>query len=70
MYPGLAQAHGAALCPDLLAPITAGYAAGKDLDDLLQDDRLHPSAAGVQAIVAALGPAVGEWLDGIALSAN
>lgn len=63
MFGDLAKAHGAALYPDLLAPISESFAAGGDYAALMQDDRLHPSAAGVSAIVAALGPAVGQWLE-------
>lgn len=63
MLPELAQEHGATLYPDLLAPITQRYTAGQDYADLMQDDQLHPSAAGVTAIVAAMGPAVDAWLD-------
>ncbi|SNR33541.1 acyl-CoA thioesterase-1 [Paracoccus sediminis] len=70
MYPDLAKTHGAALYPDLLAPITQRQAAGKGLADLMQDDGLHPSAAGVTAIVAAMGPAVDGWLDGVAAAAD
>jgi acyl-CoA thioesterase-1 len=65
MFPDLARDHDAALYPDLLAPITRKYAAGESYVDLMQDDGLHPSAAGVRAIVEAMGPAVGAWLDGI-----
>ncbi|WP_103172472.1 arylesterase [Paracoccus sp. SY] len=65
MFPEVAQQHGAALYPDLLAPITERYKSGESLEDLMQDDGLHPDAAGVQAIVEALGPAVDAWLDGI-----
>lgn len=65
MYPELAEAHGAALYPDLLAPIAEKYATGESYADLMQDDHLHPSAAGVTAIVAAMGPVVAEWLEGI-----
>lgn len=65
IYPDLAQKHATALYPDLLAPITEKHAAGKGYDDLMQDDNLHPSAAGVRAIVAAMGPAVDEWLRSI-----
>lgn len=65
MFPELAQKHGAVLYPDLLAPITRRYAAGQDYADLMQDDGLHPNAAGVQAIVEAMGPAVEAWLDAL-----
>lgn len=65
MFPDLAQKHGAALYPDLLAPITQRYAAGESYADLMQDDGLHPNAEGVRAIVEILGPAVDAWLDGM-----
>ena len=58
MYPELAAAHGAALVPDLLAPITARVLAGQGVADLMQADGLHPNAAGVALVVEALGPAV------------
>ena len=70
MYPDLAQRHGAALYPDLFSPITQKHRAGESLDGLMQDDGLHPSAAGVGAIVAAMGPAVEAWLTGIEASAR
>lgn len=70
MFPDLARDHGAALYPDLLSPITQRYAAGESYRELMQDDGLHPSAAGVKAIVAALGPAVGEWLQDTMAFAN
>ncbi|MDO5657055.1 MAG: arylesterase [Paracoccus sp. (in: a-proteobacteria)] len=63
MYPELAEEHGAALYPDLLAPIAEKYATGASYANLMQADHLHPNAKGVAAIVAALGPAVAEWLE-------
>lgn len=56
MFPELAEAHGAALYPNFLA----GLAEGRDLAaarHLMQPDGIHPNAAGVEAIVAAIGPA-------------
>ncbi len=58
MYPALAEEFGALLHPDLLGPITARLMAGQGIDDLMQADRIHPNAAGVRALVEALGPAV------------
>jgi acyl-CoA thioesterase I len=58
MYPELAAEHGAALVPDLLAPITERNLAGQSILDLMQPDRIHPNAEGVRLIVEALGPAV------------
>lgn len=58
MYPELAEAHGAALVPDLLAPITTRVLAGEAVQDVMQADGLHPNAAGVALVVEDLGPAV------------
>jgi acyl-CoA thioesterase-1 len=55
MFPALAEAHGAVLYPSFLAAL------GDDLDgarDLMQPDGIHPSAEGVAAIVADIGPDV------------
>ncbi|WP_374302883.1 arylesterase [Paracoccus sp. (in: a-proteobacteria)] len=68
MYPHLAATYDVALYPDLLAPITARYRAGEDLGDLMREDGLHPSAAGVEEIVEAWGPAVSDWLQTIEAS--
>lgn len=58
IYPALAAAHHARLAPDFLGPLRKAAAAGTDPATLLQADNLHPSAAGVKLIVAALGPEV------------
>jgi acyl-CoA thioesterase I len=58
IFPELAEAHGAILLPDLLAPVLAALQAGTRPADLVQPDGIHPSAAGVALIVEALGPEV------------
>lgn len=58
MYPELAAEYGAALVPDLLAPITEKHLTGQAFLDLMQADGIHPNAAGVALVVEALGPAV------------
>ena len=63
IYPELAAQHGAALYPDLLAPITARQQAGEGIGPWMQADMIHPNAAGVAEIVAALGPQVAELLS-------
>lgn len=63
MYPELAATHGAALFANLLAPMSARVALGAAFGDLMQEDQIHPNAAGVAAIVAELGPAVAEFLE-------
>jgi len=46
IYPALAQSSGAELVPFFLEPIY-------DKPDLLQDDNIHPTAHGIEALVAA-----------------
>src|SRR6478735_10450192 len=46
MYPALAKQFGAALVPFFLEPVY-------DKPALIQQDRIHPTAAGIEAIVAA-----------------
>ncbi len=59
IYPELAAEHGAILYPNFLAAvIAAGPPASGSA--LMQADRIHPNAAGVEAIVAAIGPSVLE----------
>ena len=45
IYPALAQKHGAALVPFFLQPLM-------DRPDLVQADRIHPTASGIEAMVA------------------
>lgn len=52
IYPDLAEAHGTLYVEDFLAPIIAA----RDPAALMQGDGIHPNAAGVAAIVEALGP--------------
>jgi acyl-CoA thioesterase I len=46
LYPDLALRHNAALVPFFLEPVY-------DKPALIQDDRIHPTAAGIEALVAA-----------------
>ena len=62
IYPDLAERYGTLLYPDFLAAITAGGDAGAALRDLMQADGIHPNAAGVDRIVAAMGPEVLELI--------
>ena len=55
IYPALARQYGAALVPFFLAPVI-----GKP--DLIQPDHLHPTARGVDEIVAATADAVAKAL--------
>lgn len=46
MYPALADQYGTALVPFFMKPVF-------DKPDLMQDDRIHPTAAGIEDMVAA-----------------
>lgn len=65
MYPELAEAHGAALYPDLLQPMSEKAEAGLSFSDMMQEDNIHPNTEGVAVIVEALGPEVSAFLRGI-----
>lgn len=66
MYVELAEIHGAAFFPNLLQPITDRQSQGLRFGDLMQDDNIHPNAAGVAEIVSGLGPVVATWLEEVA----
>lgn len=55
MYPELADQYGARLYPFFLDGVV-----GPDMGSLMQEDGLHPNAAGVARIVAGIGPQVLE----------
>jgi len=66
IWPDMADKHGVAMVPSILAPIEAARdAAGSDaaLRALMQPDGIHPNAEGVARIVAALGPQVAALVD-------
>ncbi len=59
IFPELAEEHGAILFPSFLA----GLGEGRDISAaraMMQPDGVHPNAAGVKAIVVAIGPSVLE----------
>ncbi|PKP70462.1 MAG: arylesterase [Alphaproteobacteria bacterium HGW-Alphaproteobacteria-4] len=62
IFPELAETHGALMLPNLLAPIMALPLQTRADRALMQSDGIHPSAAGVQLVVAELGPKVLELL--------
>lgn len=62
IFPELAETHGALMLPNLLAPIMALPLQTRADRALMQGDGIHPSAAGVQLVVAELGPKVLELL--------
>jgi acyl-CoA thioesterase-1 len=61
IYPDLAARHGALLADSFFAPLL-GPDGGLAGPGLMQADGIHPSAAGVARIVAAIGPRVLELL--------
>ena len=60
MYDALAAEYGVLYAEDFFAGLLAEAGDPAGIPALLQDDGLHPNAAGVAAIVDALGPAVAE----------
>lgn len=58
MYPELAAAYGALHVESFLGALTAEEDQAQALRNYMQDDGIHPNAAGVEKIVEALGPAV------------
>ena len=62
IWPDLAAQYGAVVLPDLLAPIAALSPEERAAQGLMQADGIHPSAKGVDLVVAALGPKVLEVL--------
>jgi len=63
MYPDVAEEWGALHYPNFLQPMQEKQDAGQSFADLMQDDRIHPNAAGVRLIVEGIGPLVEELLD-------
>ena len=55
IYPSLAKEHGAALVPFFLEPVW-------DKPELIQQDRVHPTAKGIEALVAATVDEVADAL--------
>jgi acyl-CoA thioesterase-1 len=60
IYPDLARSYGAPLYPNMLASV-----AGRP--DLLQEDGLHPTSEGIQAIAADMGPFLKTAIDSISV---
>jgi acyl-CoA thioesterase-1 len=62
IFPALAAEYDTLLFRDFLAGLTEGRSRDDALRDLMQPDGIHPNAAGVEAIVEALGPEVEELI--------
>ena len=60
MYPELAETYGALYYPSFFAAFDGEADVPADLGAFVQPDGLHPSAAGVDRIVAHMGPSVAE----------
>ena len=65
IYPSLADAHHVPLFPSFLAGLEAVGDRQAVLRDYIQDDAIHPNAAGVGLIVSAMGPAVLEFVQSV-----
>ena len=63
IYPDLAEEFDALLVEDFLAPISEKAETGQSLGELMQEDRIHPNAAGVRQIVERVGPKVEDLLE-------
>ncbi len=62
IYPDLAAQYKTLFFPDYFGPFLAENPDPAAMTKYLQDDRLHPNAAGVAKIIAALGPKVLDLL--------
>ncbi|MEL6170145.1 MAG: arylesterase [Pseudomonadota bacterium] len=62
IFPDLAEAYGSVYYPNFLAPIEAQDDRDQALAQLMQADRIHPNATGVDMIVEAMGPSVLELI--------
>ncbi len=58
IYPDLAAAYGASLVPGFFDGLAAEENDLSSVSEFMQPDGIHPNAAGVARIVAAMGPAV------------
>lgn len=58
IYPDLAAQHGVPLIPSFFGPVPMDPA---QMAAFLQEDGLHPNAAGVARIVEANGPLIRDW---------
>lgn len=65
MYPDLAERHGALLHENFLGALEAAREEGAALSELMQPDGLHPTARGVERIVADIGPRVEKLIGRI-----
>ena len=66
MYIDLAGIHDVPLYPNFMQPMTEKADAGASFAELMQDDHIHPNAAGVALIVEGIGPHVLEFLKSFA----
>lgn len=70
IFPALAAKYHALLVPDYFAPLLSGADRAAALQAYMQPDGIHPNAAGVRKIVAALGPEVQKLLAEIPQPTN
>lgn len=65
IYQDLAEEHDVPLYPLLLQPLTENGDRQAMLRDYMQNDAIHPNAAGVRLIVEAIGPTVLELTEAV-----
>lgn len=63
IFPELAAEYGTLLYPDFFAALTAVPDRRTAMRDLMQPDAIHPSAAGVELVVEAIGPSVAALVE-------
>ncbi len=63
LFPALAEEYGAFYYPSFLAGLSDTTSDASELRALMQGDGVHPNAAGVARIVAAMGPKVVELIE-------
>ncbi|KAB2541152.1 GDSL family lipase [Salipiger aestuarii] len=62
IYPDIAKARAVPLYPDFFAGILPEGGTPSDAKDLMQQDGIHPNAAGVALIVEAIGPTIEQLI--------
>jgi len=63
MYPELSQAYGTLYYPSFFAVFDGEADVPAELGEFIQPDGIHPSAAGVERIVADIGPVVLDLIE-------
>lgn len=65
IYPDIAAKYGAMITTPFFTPITGGDPDPSKARDFMQEDGIHPNAAGVTKLVAGHGPEIRAFLESI-----